>query len=210
MNKIEMQDKWVCEYINNIDISNIEWLTLDSKELKKFFEDNYCDDECNSYVKEINLMPIEIPLGMFYLSYNYINNDFKYLLGVVPNNIGKKTIVGCLMYLDECYLFASQQDPVTYALSIEVNSYFRNKGIFGKMIKEFISRINPNQHLVVSKQSDIGKLYKVFNIVEAKAKECSFEKKVLYDDLDSKKELEKIVCENDYAYIKKTTISRSS
>lgn len=202
MSKKDIENKWYKEYIENIDISKIEWLELNSDELKIFFNDYYHDNVCNSYVKETNSNPVEIPLGMFYLSINYINNDFKYLLGVVPNNIGKKTIVGCLMYLDECYLFANQRAPVTYVLSIEVNSYFRNKGIFGNMTKEFVSRINPNQHLVVSKQSDIGKLYNVFNIIETKAQECSFQKKVLYDDLDSKKELEKIICNNGNAYVK--------
>ena len=124
-------------------------------------------------------------------------------MGVVPNNIGKKTIVGCLMYIEECYLFANQLKPVTYALSIEVNVHFRNKGIFGNMVKDFLTRINKKQHLVVSKQSDIGKLCNVFNTIEVKAEECSFEKKVLYDDLDSKDKLEKIVCDADYAYVKK-------
>lgn len=198
-----MQNRWLEEYIQNVDISQIEWLILDSKELKKFFVDNYYDKKCNSYVKEFNVTPIQIPIGMFYLSFNYINNDFKYLLGVVPNNVGKKTIVGCLMYLEECYLFAHQRKPVTYALSVEVNAHFRNKGILGRMVKEFLSCINGEQHLVVSKQSDIGKLYNVFNVIEVKAKECSFQKNILYDDLDSKEKLEKIVCDTNYTYVKK-------
>ena len=205
MNKIEMQDKWVYEYIQNIDISNIEWLTLNSEELKKFFVDNYYDNKCNSYVKEFCATPIEVPIGMSYLAFNYINYDFRNLIGVVPNNIGKKTIVGCLMYLDDCYLYEEQKDPVTYILSVEVNSHFRNKGIFKKMVDEFIRNINENQHLFISNQSLMGKECKVFETVNNIAKMHSFSKKVLCNDYICNEELKKIVCNDDYTYVKKVS-----
>lgn len=203
MNKKDMENKWFKEYIENIDTSEIEWLVLDSGELKKFFADNYYDEKCDSYVKEICDIPIEIPVGMFYLAFNYIDDDFKYLLGVVSNNVGKKTIVACLMYLDECFLFEGQHNPVTYILSVEVNCHFRNKGIFKKMVEEFIGVIDANQHLVVSKQSGLGKICKVFKTIDTIAKSSSFEKEVLYNDFMGNEVLRKIVCDTDYSYIKK-------
>ena len=203
MNNKNEQERWVEEYIKDVSVSDIEWITLNSEELKKFFINNYYDDECDSYVKENCVSPIEIPLGMSYLAFNYINYDFKNLLGVVPNNIGKKTIVGCLMYIDDCYLFEEQSNPVTYVLSVEVNSYLRNKGIFKKMVKKFVESINGNQHLCISNQSLLGKECNVFKTISNIAKESSFNKEVLCNDYISNIELKKIVCDTNYTYVKK-------
>lgn len=203
MNNRDIEDKWLKEYIKNVDISEIEWMHLDSNELKEFYINNYYDDEVNMYVKESNITPIEIPLGMSYLSFNYINDDFKNLLGVVPNNIGKKTIVACLMYLDECYLFEEQSNPVTYILSVEVNNHFINKGIFKRLVKEYIKGINSTQHLFVSKQSMLGKDCKVFETIANYAKASSFEKEVLSNDYMDNDELKEIVCNDNYSYVKK-------
>ena len=84
------------------------------------------------------------------------NRTYNFLLGIVDNNIGKKTIVSSIIYLDSYNLFKDQDKPLTYISTVEVNSYFRNKGIFTKMCQELLNFINPEQHILTSHQSRMG------------------------------------------------------
>ena len=41
--------KWIYEYIENLDINNIEWLNLNYKELYEFLLENYYDNEIQEF-----------------------------------------------------------------------------------------------------------------------------------------------------------------
>ena len=163
------KSKWINDYIKNINIEKIEWIKLNADELYLFLEQNYLDKNGWEYVYDkhaTNLYPTL--LGMNYLNFdNPINNkNYSYLLGVVDNNIGKKTVVCATMYIDEYFMFEDQKIPVTYISSMEVNSYFRNKGVYKKMCEALTNFINPNQHIVATKQSKMGAKYNVFKVLK--------------------------------------------
>jgi len=155
MDNLKRFNKWLHNYIEDVDISNIEWVKLDFNELRIFFNENYFDEDENIYVVEDDF---NIPFGLYYLTFNSFCDKYNYLLGIVDNNIGKKTIVSAIVYLEDYYFFAAQDIPVTYVSTVEVNSYFWNNGIYKRMCDEFVKIINPNHHLVISEESEIGRL----------------------------------------------------
>lgn len=182
-------DKWVKEYIEGVDLKKIKWIKLNATELKKFFDENYYDEENCEYVHDMNTNKL---LGMSFLnfqSYNYISfhcteneQTFNYLLGIVGNNIGKQTIVGAIIYLDNYLMFNDQDKPFTYISTIEVNSYFRNKGIFKKMCEVFFDYVNLDQYILTSEQTEMGRKCNVFGILKDILISKGFQKNVVEDD----------------------------
>ena len=159
-------DKWINNYIKNVNLDEIEWIKLNTTELDSFLEDNYLDKEEWKYVHDENANSLyPTLLGMNYLNINSPINDkeYSFLLGIVDNNIGKKTIVAATIYLDEHLIFTDQDRPVTYISTMEVNSFLRKRGIFKKMCKMLINFVNPNQHIVTTKQTEMGLVCKTFN-----------------------------------------------
>ena len=134
-------EKWTNDYIKNIDSKKIEWIRLNSTELDEFLQKNYLDKELWEYVhdKEANSLYPTL-LGMHYLNlYSPLNEkEYSFLLGIVNNSIGKKTIVCSITYLDEYFVFNGQEEPLTYVSTIEVNSFFRNQGLCKKCVKYFL------------------------------------------------------------------------
>ena len=191
-------DKWINDYIKNIDLKKIEWIKLNCDELNYFFEQNYLDKNDWEYVcDEVanNIYPTL--LGMSYLNVDNSSNvkDYNFLLGVVNNNINKKTIVCATIYLDEYFMFEEQEVPVTYISSMEVNSYFRNRGLYKKMCEVLINFINPNQHIITTKESKLGIKYNTFNILKNTLVSNGFEKSIFEDNnglINS--ELHDVVC----------------
>ena len=118
--------RWFSEYIDNIDLTKIEWISFNCDELKKFYEDNY-------------------------------------LLGLVLNNIGKKTIVSAMVYTNNCFVCEEQEEPLTYIYSVETNRYFFNKGIYTKLCNEVIKYINMEQHIIISDESEMGRELRVID-----------------------------------------------
>lgn len=117
------------------------------------------------------------------------------MLGVVDNSIDKKTIICSIVYLDRYFIFVKQQEPLTYVSTVEVNSFFRNQGVYKKMCDIFFDFINPNQHILTSRQSEMGKKCKVYEILKKAAIKKSFEKCILEDNYGlSNLELEQMVC----------------
>lgn len=153
---MNINDKWINDYINNIDISEIEWVKFDRDQLMIFYEENYFDKDVCRYVHSESDSTFISPIGLHYLNFEQKNNDCSFLLGIVNNNINKKTIVAAMVYLENYYLYKNQEIPLTYISTVETNSYFRNKGIYKKLCKEAINFLNPNQHILVSRESDIG------------------------------------------------------
>lgn len=182
---LKNQEKWVNEYIKDIDLKNIEWIKLNSTELEEFLKNNYFDYELWEYVHDKNANRVfPTLLGMHYLNvYSPINGkDYSFLLGVVNNNIGKKTIVCSIVYLDEYFIFNNQKEPLTYVSTIEVNSFFRNQGLCKNSCKMFLNFVNPNQHILISRQSEMGKKCKVYETLMKTAVNNGFGKYVLEDD----------------------------
>ena len=191
-------DKWINDYIKNIDLKKIEWIKLNCDELNYFFEQNYLDKNGWEYVCDEdanNIYPTL--LGMSYLNVDNSSNvkDYNFLLGVVNNNINKKTVVCATIYLDEYFMFEEQEVPVTYISSMEVNSYFRNRGLYKKMCEVLINFINPNQHIITTKESKLGIKYNTFNILKNTLVSNGFEKSIFEDNnglINS--ELHDVVC----------------
>ena len=182
---MDNMNKWYNHYIKNIDLEKIEWIKLNSTELYMFFKNNYLDKEVWKYVydeKDNTIYPT--PLGMYYLNFdNPINNkNYSFLLGIVENNIGKKTIVAATIYLDKCFMFTNQGKPVTCISSMEVNSYFRNKGIYKKMCEVLINYINLNQHMVTTEQTNMGARCNAFNILKNTLLSNGFHNCILEDN----------------------------
>lgn len=161
-------NKWYNDYIKNVDLEKIQWIKFNANELDAFLENNYLDREVWEYVHDKNASSIfPTLLGMNYLSTNSSmnNKEYSFLLGIVDNNIGKKTVVAAAIYLDEYIIFTDQEIPVTYISTLEVNSFFRNKGIYKKMCEVLINFINPDQHIVITKQTEMGAKCHVFDIL---------------------------------------------
>ena len=173
--------KWINEYIENVDLSKIEWLKLNNDELEKFYEKNYLDIDEYRYVSD-NKFIFFTPIGLNYLSFDCDDSKYNYLLGIVDNNIGKKTIVSAMVYLDKYYVFEEQEVPLTYISSVETNYYFRNKGLYKKLCNEIINFINPYQHVLISNESDMGRKYGVIEKLRSTLISCGFEGRVFVDD----------------------------
>ena len=92
-------------------------------------------------------------------------------------------------------MFEEQEVPVTYISSMEVNSYFRNRGLYKKMCEVLINFINPNQHIITTKESKLGIKYNTFNILKNTLVSNGFEKSIFEDNnglINS--ELHDVVC----------------
>ena len=167
---MENMHKWINDYIKNVNLDEIEWIKLNATELDTFLEDNYLDKEEWEYVHDENANSLyPTLLGMNYLNINSPINDKEssFLLGIVNNNIDKKTIVAATIYLDEYFIFTDQEIPVTYISTMEVNSFFRKRGIFKKMCGVLINFIDPNQHIVTTKQTEMGLMCKTFDTLKS-------------------------------------------
>ena len=158
-------DRWMNEYIETVDISKRKYTLLSSNDLKIFVINNYYDMYTDRIVTGENDY---MPIGLQYLDYLEVLNkayggDVKFLVCYAKNGIGKNTILSELRYYDNCNeLIKDQQRPVTYIEYAEVNRYFREKGLYQDLIKEFAKIINPNNPLLTTNQSMTGYHYNVY------------------------------------------------
>jgi len=186
------------DYIKNIDLEKIEWVKLNSSELDIFLKNNYLYKEVWEYVYDENANKLyPTLLGMSYLCFNSPLNDREcsFLLGIVDNNIGKKTVIAATIYLEEYFIFSDQERPVTYISTMEVNSFFRKRGIFKKMCEILINFVNPNQHIVTTKQTEMGLMCKTFDTLQRTLISNGFQNCILEDNYGMiKSELHDIIC----------------
>ena len=174
--------RWKYDYIEDLDIDKIEYISLSIDELDKFFMDNYLDKETWKFVSEKDCH--YRPIGLIYLNYdNYRNvnthdKEKRYLLGITTNNKGTKTILSVMNYSDKYYVFEDQVEPITYINTIETNSYYKNKGLYKSLVKNMIRFINPNQHILTTLESDEGKLCSTHKILCEILKENGFNKTI--------------------------------
>ena len=186
-------------YIKTINLQNVEWIKLNSLELDNFFDNNYYDKRVCEYVHDQNATSwCPTLLGMHYLNFEssrYENQQYSFLLGIVNNSIGKKTVVAATVYLDEYLIFTDQEIPVTYISTMEVNSYFRNMGIYKKMCEELFKHINREQHIVTTKQSDMGLRCHVFSTLKEILIRMGFQNSIFEDNDELiKSELYDVIC----------------
>lgn len=189
--------KWENDYINNINLSNIEWLNLDIEQLISFYAENYLDKKVWQYVSDSLVgSAIQSPLGMSYLSFDNNNAEYNFLLGVVKNNCDKKTIVCAMVYLDSYYAYKDQTKPVTYIISAETNKYFRNIGLYKNLCEKSINFLNPEQHILTSKESEMGKECSAFKVLKDTLISNGFEKTIWIDDASNyvNPEFHKTIC----------------
>lgn len=204
MDNLKRYKKWLHNYIDNVDITNIEWLNLNQKELSVFFNNNYYDEKEYAFVFDGYYT---VPFGLHYLTFNSFNYSYNCLLGVVDNNIGKKTIVAAMVYDEDLYLFEEQCVPVTYISTVEVNSYFRNNGIYKRMCDEFVKIFNSDQYLVISKESEMGKLCGVVKNLDKALYSNGFSNKCFVDDyLFDNSQFRSLICNNNNALVKKKNL----
>lgn len=174
-------NRWVNNYIKNVDLKTIKWIKFSSSEYDKFIQDNYLDKKVWEYVlnKESSGSTL---FGMAYLNVNHdFNSRNSYLLGIVDNNIGKKTIVAATIYDENCFLYNGQVKPVTYIISMEVNSYFRKQGIYKNMCDELINFIDPCQSIVTTKESDMGLICNTFELLKSSLTKKGFSLPIVID-----------------------------
>lgn len=179
---MDLNEKWINNYIDNIDLSKIEWIKFDGEQLMTFYQENYLDEDVWQYVFSRVNSPYVSPIGLHYLSFDYSNNNYSFLLGIVDNYIGKKTIVSAMIYFEKYYMFENQSIPLTYISSVETNSYFWNKGIYKRLCEVVINFINSEQHILISEESDMGKRYHVVKKLEETLVKNGFKKRILVDD----------------------------
>ena len=198
---MEQQKRFEKDYIEDVKLSKIKWVSLDAEGLEDFFRDNYLYLKKGEWVLSDKQSYRPIVFGMHYLSL-YSPQDyygkFNFLLGTVKNNRGKRTIVASAQYLNDYYIFREQKKPLTYISSMEVNSYFRNKGIYKKMCKELASHIRPDQHIVTSRESEMGAKCHTFEILERKLIENGFENQIFEDDSSTlTQEFQDLICSDE-------------
>ena len=71
--------RWKSEYIDDVDLNEIEYLNLTAEELNKFLHDNYLDETICGYVSDQRLTTK--PIGLIYLDYHFKTCERKELLG---------------------------------------------------------------------------------------------------------------------------------
>lgn len=170
-----MTNELIKDYIDGVNLSNIEYQSLTANELYDFLNDNYIDK--NGFVSSDD-SPSK-PIGFEYLDYSLLNfSNAKYLIGYVQNNIGKKTIVSYLKYYDNYLFDKEQQIPLTYILTIEVNEYLRRKGLFKQLIKESINHIDINNPVITTIESDLGYKIGIVEIIKKIYYENGFNKDI--------------------------------
>lgn len=153
--------KYYKDYINGVSIDKIEFKKFNYDELFEFLKENYYDDEFNKnvYWEPDGFMS---PFGLYYLDLIASSNDFSYMLGLVDNSKGTKTIVFCLVYDLDYGLVDEAENKVGYISTIETNYFFRNKGILNVAL-EYVKELFKNSEiLVLSPESITGEKISMF------------------------------------------------
>ncbi len=159
--------KWIYEYIENLDINNIEWLNLNYKELYEFLLENYYDNEVQEFANinydrffdynPIGLRYIDFGLVRYRSSLENINNNF--LLAVTKNNKGTKTILSDVEYNNNYMLYNNQINKLTHIIAAETNSFYRNKGLYKLLMNKLTDYIDLSKNILCTNESSTGREY---------------------------------------------------
>lgn len=155
-----MKDKYY-DYIDGVDLDNIEYVHYNYLELMSFLYNNYYDYEEEKFIVNDDSINPSI-YGMHYLGYEEkVENE--YILAISKNNKGLYTIIGMLCYINNHKIIIGQKRPITYFYLIEVNKYFRENGIFKKLVENACKYISFENPIIISLESTMGKCCNVTN-----------------------------------------------
>ena len=144
--------KWLEQYMVPLEEEKIVWLKLTGEELFQFLMENYVDN--NKYVMW-NVTWLFTALGMRYINFLH-TAGLKYLIGVIPNKVGKKTIIASLCYQNDKICSIFQEKTVNYIQTIEVNAFYQRKGLFKLLASKIKDVIDFNNDLVITDEDDDG------------------------------------------------------
>lgn len=162
----EKYNKWYTGYINEVDLSSIEWKKFNFNELKAFLYRNYYDEDYESYVVARDINNKFLPFGMTFLTFNEENIYDEYIVGIVKNKLGLYTIVACMIFNSKYLVEYDSIEPVTYIQTIETNKFFQNKGVFKQMVSSLLKFIDINQNILITPECGIGKEIWVISIIK--------------------------------------------
>lgn len=184
MNK-KKYDKWFDEYIKDVNLENIEWVLFNQIELDEFYMKNYLDTDYWRFVHDGDRCDPK-PFGMCYLplTHVHITPNQKYILGIVDNNKGTKTIVAAIIFTDNYYIFTNQKNPMLCISTVEVNKFFRKKGLLKQLVNAFVSNINLEQHILSTPESLEGHECHVFDTIYKTLIDVGFTKTFVIDDCE--------------------------
>ena len=145
--------------------------------MNKFLNENYYKDGLNAnWIIQDEIMPI----GMYYLSNLSINNNLKYFIGVVKNTINKETIVGCIIYHDGL-IINDKNELFTLIGTIEINYFYQGLGLLNRMLKNFLKIINKEQDVIMTNESNMGRICRVMNHLKKNFSDLGFKKNIYFE-----------------------------
>ena len=199
----------VPEYINDVNLAQIEWINLTGPQLYKLIVENYIIEIEDKKIFMGNVDETKInecdssPLGMKYLSMTNLDKDNinNYLIGIVDNKAGKKTIVAALTYEKESKkIYVNQSVPVTKISVVEVNAFYQKMNILKELCEEFINNVNKNQPIVMilvnSNEQAVNDDLTTYEILRQTALDKSFLNPVFLTDLENDNELRSMLCQD--------------
>lgn len=155
-------NKYYNDYIASVDSDNVEFKLFTYDEMQEFLMKNYVDYDSGRLVCWENDGVI-CPYGMQYLEFSIPCRDFSYVVGLVNNSKGGKTIAFCIEYNNNYQCLLDEDKKVVYILFVETNYYFRKRGIFSKALSYIKKVFSDCDLLVISTESDMGLEVGVFD-----------------------------------------------
>lgn len=154
MNKKEFY-KYYKDYIEGVDLTNIEFKHFNYQELLEFLNQNYYDKD---FQKSVYWEPdgFMSPFGMYYLDFITCTEDTSYLMGITNNSKGGKTIAFCMIYDASFGPIDEENNKVGYINTIETNYFFRKKGILNRALEHIKNTFKDYEVLVFSPESITG------------------------------------------------------
>ena len=84
--------------------------------------------------------------------------------------------------MDKYYRYTMQTIPLTYLITIETNKYFQKQGLFNLFCQNLINYINPNQHILATKESETGSIVHVIDREKLALLDHGFTKNIWIND----------------------------
>ena len=178
-NKSELKKlkKYIKNYIVPLDINKIKYQILTNEELIKFYEENYY---INYKFVEWHDNGFSNPLGMHFLSSN-LPRDMEVFMLTIPNKINRETIIGSIIYSDK---YVTSLGEIIFLIdTVEINYFYRNKGLLDIMYDEFIKRNNVDRDIILTCLTQMGYRCGVDKHLSKILKKNNIDKNViLYDE----------------------------